>query len=73
MSEASRFLEEERQLILLALGHLAMRRPGWEPALRGIAAKLDGEDLFTAFKQSGLESLRLAAPLPPFSQGKEEG
>lgn len=72
MSEAIRLLEEERQLILLALGHLAVGRPGWDPALRGIAAKLDGEALFATFKETGLESLRSAAAQEPPGAGEED-
>lgn len=53
------FLEEERQLILMALAQLAVQRPGWwHPALEGIAAKLDGLELlayFTALAQEGEE------------------
>jgi len=33
--------EEERQMLLLALGHLARERPGWDWALNEIAKKLD--------------------------------
>lgn len=33
--------EEERQMILLALGHLARERPGWDYALNEIAKKID--------------------------------
>lgn len=33
--------EEERQMVLLALGHLARERPGWDYALNEIAKKMD--------------------------------
>lgn len=72
MSEASRLLEEERHLILMALGLLAVRRPGWDYALRAIAAKFDGEDLFAAFKMNDLVTWLAAAPPPPSSPGEGE-
>jgi hypothetical protein len=66
VSEEPVFVEEERQLILLALAHLAVQRPGWwHPALAGIAAKLDGVDLFDYFTA-------MAAP-PPAASGEGEG
>lgn len=37
--------EEERQIILLALAHLAIERPGWSDAIEELAGKLDGAEL----------------------------
>ena len=33
--------EEQRQMVLLALGHLAVERPGWDHPLNEIACKMD--------------------------------
>jgi hypothetical protein len=41
--------EDERQVILLALAHLAVERPGWEVYLTSVSARLAGEELFRAF------------------------
>lgn len=49
--------EEERQMTLLALGHLAAQRPGWTESLEGVAGKMDNQnadgrpELFTKFRQ----------------------
>ena len=49
--------EEERQLILMALAHLAVERPGWDDALSRIAMLMDnvvpdlGPELYRAFKR----------------------
>lgn len=48
-------LEEEgdRQLVLLALGNLALLRPGFDHALRTLAGRygMNGTDLFEQFKE----------------------
>jgi hypothetical protein len=36
--------EEERQVLLLALAHLANERPGWDDMLNRIALRIDNED-----------------------------
>lgn len=43
--------EDERQVILMALAHLAVERPGWRNMLEQVALKMDnpGPELFTAF------------------------
>ena len=41
--------EEERQAILLAIAHLAVARPGWEPFLAHISHKLDGVAMYRWF------------------------
>ena len=35
--------EAERQLVLMALAHLAVERPGWDDALNRLALKADDE------------------------------
>lgn len=35
--------EEDRQMILVALAHLAYERPGWETQIEAISRKLGGE------------------------------
>ena len=44
--------EEDRQMLLMALAHLAVERPGWDHALGEIAARIDnpGPELYLAFK-----------------------
>lgn len=37
------FTEEERQMVLLALAHLAVERPGWDDALNRIALRIDND------------------------------
>lgn len=58
--------EEERQAILLALGHLAADRPGWVHMLYQIAVKLRGEALFDGFR-----ALRLIVPDLEITSGEE--
>ena len=48
--------EEQRQMLLMALAHLAVERPGWDMALSEIAAKIDnsgpdGPQMYTEFKR----------------------
>ena len=43
--------EADRQMVLLALAELALRRPGWDQTLRRLAARFDdGGKWFDAFK-----------------------
>lgn len=44
--------EGERQLVLMALAHLAIERPGWDFALMEVAKKLDNDrlDIYREFK-----------------------
>ncbi len=47
--------EGDRQMILLALAELSLRRPGWEPAaIRPVAQKLGGEQMFDEFRKYSL-------------------
>jgi hypothetical protein len=56
VKHAVTFSEEQRQLLLMALAHLAVERPGFDPALSEIAALMDnptpkGPEMFTRFKE----------------------
>lgn len=48
--------EEDRQVILLALAHLAVERPGWDNYLRTVAAKMDDDhlSLYHGFKSTAV-------------------
>lgn len=35
--------EADRQMVLLALAHLSVERPGWEPALHTLALQIDNQ------------------------------
>lgn len=52
--------EEERQMVLMALAQLAVRRPGWDYALNHIALRIDNRvglpDRATAEVPEGHES-----------------
>lgn len=43
--------EGDRQLVLMALAHLATGRPGWDAALSSIAKQIDNSGLYEAFKR----------------------
>ncbi len=45
--------EEQRQLILMALAHLSVERPGFDFALTEIAQKIDnpGPEMYGRFKE----------------------
>lgn len=58
--------EDERQVILLALAHLAVERPGWDHYLTGVARRLQGEVLFTEFRAYHTQGVSQAPfPDPP--------
>lgn len=48
--------EADRQLVLLALAHLSVERPGWDHALNRIALRIDNDkgdaraELYDAFR-----------------------
>lgn len=53
--------EEQRQLILMALAHLAVERPGWDDALSRIAVLADNvvegkPEMYEQFKRLRSES-----------------
>ena len=43
--------ESDRQVILLAIAHLAVQRPGWNTYLKTVALKFKGEEMFEEFKK----------------------
>lgn len=43
--------EGQRQLILMAIAHLAVERPGWDFAAGEIADVFQGREMFDRFKQ----------------------
>ena len=43
--------EGQRQAILLAMGRLALERPGWDHMLTEIADIFDGRTMYTRFKK----------------------
>jgi hypothetical protein len=52
--------ESDRQIVLMALAHLAVERPGWNYALSQIAQRIDnpGPALYNAFKELRADELR---------------
>lgn len=40
--------ESERQMVLMALAHLSIERPGWDDALNRIALRIDNESTVRA-------------------------
>jgi len=59
--------EGQRQMILLAIGRLAVERPGWDWALGEIAHTLQGREMFEQFKalKRGEETGIVKQPNPP--------
>ena len=58
--------EGQRQMLLMALAHLAVERPGFDAALSEIAALMDnptpkGPEMFTRFKELHTLEQRAAA------------
>jgi hypothetical protein len=43
MKHVMRLDEGERQMMLMALAHLAVERPGWDDTLQRLAKQLDNE------------------------------
>lgn len=44
--------ESDRQMIILALAELSLRRPGWEDTTRRIATTLYGDEMFDGFRET---------------------
>ena len=44
MSTVLKLDESERQMVLMALAHLAVERPGWEYVLHDIALRIDNAE-----------------------------
>lgn len=55
--------EGQRQLMLLALAELALRRPGFDYAISEIAKKLDGLDLYAGFKATSADIVHHEFPV----------
>lgn len=49
--------EEERQMILLALAELALRRPGWLVALARVADTFHGREMFDGFRETSADMI----------------
>jgi len=62
--------ESQRQVILLALAHLAIERPGWKPMLKGIAEPMNdlGGAMFTKFYMLRLERVTNSLPDDPTNE-----
>lgn len=48
--------ESQRQMLLLAIAHLAVERPGWEKALSEVARKMDTPESFKRRQQEALRN-----------------
>lgn len=44
--------EGDRQMLLLAIAELALRRPGWDRTLGRLAERLSGREMFEGFKET---------------------
>lgn len=49
--------EEDRQMILLALAELSLRRPGWLDALERVAGTFDGREMFNGFRATSADMI----------------
>ena len=49
--------EEERQMILLALAELSLRRPGWLFALGRVADTFHGCEMFVGFRETSADMI----------------
>lgn len=64
MKHVMKLDEGERQMMLMALAHLSIERPGWDDALQRLAMQLDNEQngrpqMYDEFRQLHREVLRL--------------
>jgi len=64
MKHVMRLEEGERQMMLMALAHLSVERPGWDDALKRMALQLDNEEkgrpmMYDAFRELRREQLAL--------------
>lgn len=57
--------EGQRQMILLALAHLAVERPGWKVALADTALVMDDGTMFHTFYQLRHDVVRDSLPESP--------
>ena len=56
--------ESGRQLVLMALAHLSLERPGWDAALKEVAEQMKGGRMYEQFKDLHRDAIRLAGALP---------
>ena len=68
--------EGERQVVLMALAHLAVERPGWDALLSGIAKRIDSVDEPTiarpTVKSRALEALGKVPTMSCYRVFKEQ-
>jgi len=60
--------EEQRQMIVLALAHLAVIRPGWKMALADTALTMDDGGMFKQFFEIWDQRLRHNLPDDPTTE-----
>jgi hypothetical protein len=60
--------ESQRQMILLAMAHLAVERPGWKMALEETARIMDDGSTFRTFYQIRHDTVRDSLPENPTSE-----
>jgi hypothetical protein len=60
--------EGQRQMILLALAHLAVERPGWKAALADTALVMDDGTMFRTFYQLRHDVVRDSLPENPTAE-----
>jgi len=56
--------ECDLQMVILALAHLAIERPGWDHALNRIAARIGDTEMYGNFKTLKLLANDLPRPRP---------
>ena len=65
--------EEDRQMILLALAELSLRRPGWLYALGCAADKFQGREMFNAFRETSADLIvPVEGPDPELTRGYDD-
>lgn len=57
--------EAQRQMMLLALAHLSVERPGWDFALNELALKMDNVEGGRAYMYDQFRKLEFEANPPP--------
>jgi hypothetical protein len=50
--------DEDRQMVLLAIGELALSRPGFDDALGRIADQFHGREMFDRFKELNADRVK---------------
>jgi hypothetical protein len=55
LEHAPRIIEEDRQMILLAVAELSLSRPGWLDALGRVADRLQGREMFDSFRETSAD------------------